>query len=134
MRLKMTVATAVVVAVAGCASNLPSSSTAPPLGPEPNAAEAERVVLAYLKPRLKDPDSLKQFQLLLPAGMCTYLDTLAAGDLRWESGWSVGFEYNAKNSYGAYPGLARGRIVVRCSAANACWFFSHATAHHTGGC
>lgn len=64
-------------------------------------ANPEAAIKVYLRRALKDPDSLKDFAILskdirmcnLPDGRMTYA-------------WMVNTEYNAKNSYGGYVGLA----------------------------
>lgn len=93
-------------AIAGCAIQ---QTPAPPIrmmseaGPRPTPQEAEPVARAHLARALKDPESLKQFAML---------DVLYA---EWPSGngWLACFEYNAKNSYGAYGGLTTDGVVVR---------------------
>lgn len=123
-----------VLFVLGCATPPPPMSTAPPHGAAPMDAEAERVARAYLARLLKDPDSLKQFRVYTPADRCTFLTPLAAGGARWESGWAVRFEYNAKNSYGAYTGLQYGGLVLRCSAPDRCWHFHDMPRMQSVGC
>jgi hypothetical protein len=97
--------------LAGCAS----TPTAPPLdpGPMPSRAQAERAVKALLLPRLKDPDSLKQFGMAEPIRTEWRTGLLVGNEAM--AGWLLCFEYNAKNSYGAYTGLQRDGYVFRNS-------------------
>lgn len=99
--------------LAGCASSSPQQeSAAIGPGPQPDAATAERVVRAYLARSLKDPDSLKQFAILsAPRCVKWYRGAFRTGGL--EAGWAVNYEFNAKNSYGAYPGVTAAQLVIR---------------------
>jgi hypothetical protein len=83
-------------------------------GPAPDAQVAEDAVRAHLARSLKDPESLKQFAML-GAPVCTkwYRGTFGTGGM--EAAWSVGFEFNAKNSYGGYAGLKSDRLIMRGS-------------------
>ncbi len=85
----------------------------PNYGPEPSRAEAARLSIEYLKPLLKDPDSLKQFDIVSVRQMQYFNGA-------WESGFRVCFEYNAKNSYGAYSGLSYGGLIARCESPDKC--------------
>lgn len=69
---------------------------------------AEKAARDFLAQSLKDPDSLKQFQMR----NVTQRDWQNTRWDGWRSGWLVCFEYNAKNSYGGYVGLKRSGIVI----------------------
>jgi len=80
-----------------------------PAGPQPDEKEVQADILFYLHRSLKDPDSLKQFSYLGMKKTRWLRGSLNGGGS--EEGWLACFEYNAKNSYGAYGGVSReGRI------------------------
>lgn len=83
----------------------------PTRGPMPSHAEAEAAVKRLLVSGLKDPDSLKQFRIAEPQPTA-WQDGIIYGSTP-RAGWLVCFEYNAKNSYGAYVGLKRDGYVFR---------------------
>ena len=109
------------IALSGCATTGGAVHEVPP-GPEPSRGEAERVVKELLRVTLKDPDSVKTFTLS-SVNQTRYYTGLLGGNY-WEGGWRVCFEYNAKNSYGAYVGLKRTGIVIRCRDADHCEYLS----------
>jgi hypothetical protein len=96
---------------AGCASTSVQRPSDLSPGPEPTPAQVDATTRKYLATVLKDPESLRQFQI-------TRVSPKEWQDNRWapwNAGWLVCFEYNAKNSYGGYVGLKRGAIVVNVS-------------------
>lgn len=80
-------------------------------GPMPTREQAERAVKSLLLPRLKDPDSLKQFQMAEPIPTA-WRTGILYGSVPME-GWLLCFRYNAKNSYGAYAGMTQDAWVFR---------------------
>lgn len=94
--------------LAGCASKPPAELPAP--GPEPTAAQAEKIARDYLARVLKDPDSLKQFALVRGPYRKDYQITRWSP---WNSGYIVCFTYNAKNSYGGYVGPKLAAIAIK---------------------
>lgn len=86
-------------------------------GPMPSAEQAERAVRAYLARALKDPDSLKQFAITFgPSPVQWYRGLINGGGN--EQAWLVCFEYNAKNSYGAYTGLKTDGVALRMAGSD----------------
>ena len=65
-------------------------------------ADAEASVRRYLKYTLKDPDSMKGFEISEPR-LGKYYGGMFNGFKKVPS-WYVCFGYNAKNSYGGYTG------------------------------
>ena len=98
---------AISLAISGCGATIPRPADLDP-GPQPTPAMAEKAARDYLAQSLKDPDSLKQFQL---RGV-RQQDWQETRRDHWRSGWLVCFDYNAKNSYGGYVGVKRGGIVI----------------------
>src|SRR5690242_17710272 len=78
-------------------------------GAEPSSHEVERQIRAYLSDNLKDPDSLKQFEIFFPLRKTRWL--IGGGGA--EEGWLVCFTYNAKNSYGGYVGARTHHLVFQ---------------------
>lgn len=95
---------AVIIALAGCA-NRPedSSQIMNDAGPIPSMSEAEAAIKSQLAATLKDPDSLKQFEMLGDPAYFTWYRGMVRGG-RYDAAYLVCFKYNAKNSYGAYTG------------------------------
>jgi hypothetical protein len=112
MTMRKIVAAMVATSLAGCATPNPAElKLRNDSGPEPAAAEVDARVRSYLARSLKDPDSLKQFKLLR-----TYRSVWSRGWARGgdaEAGWVACYEYNAKNSYGAYTGLKTEGLIFR---------------------
>lgn len=80
-------------------------------GPEPDVAQVDAIVRAHLASALKDPDSLKQYELLpLRKTRWMYGSMNGGGS---DEGWLACFTYNAKNSYGAYAGVKVDGLVFR---------------------
>lgn len=80
-------------------------------GPKPSPQEAEAVVRQRLARILKDPDSLKQFEIRQVAHTQWYRGLIHGGGAI--AGWLVCFEYNAKNSYGGYTGVKLDGVVMQ---------------------
>lgn len=98
-------------ALSGCATPQ-TGETISTRGPMPTAAQAESAIRQYLAQNLKDPDSLKQFQVTsAPREMSWYRGLINGGGN--DQAWLVCYEYSAKNSYGAYGGLVRDGAAIR---------------------
>lgn len=105
------VCVAAIFLLGGCATPGPGDTVAP-IGEAPTAAAAEKAVLDRLRVTLKDPDSMKQFRVTGgPIPFTWYRGLLFGGG--YDQAWLVCFEYNAKNSYGAYTGLASDGVALR---------------------
>lgn len=100
-----------VLALAGCATPTtgPQRATA---GPYPTPQQAEAAIRRVLAVSLKDPDSLKQFEVDGGGREITWFQGYLNGGGH-ESAWLWCFSYNAKNSYGAYPGVVRDGLALR---------------------
>jgi hypothetical protein len=81
-------------------------------GQQPSEDQARAAILAMLSRSLKDPDSLKQFQLTSTAQPTIFFRRIGLGVPR-EEGWLYCYEYNAKNSFGGYAGLKATGAVMR---------------------
>jgi hypothetical protein len=81
-------------------------------GSEPTASETQTLVREWLAAHLKDPDSLKQFEIISGPDPVQWYRGLVNGGGN-EQGWLVCFRYNAKNSYGAYVGAQVDGVVIR---------------------
>lgn len=86
-------------------------------GRQPSADEATQAVLGYLQGVLKDPDSVKQFEVLGPPTRITWYTGLLVSN-KIDAGWLVCFRYNAKNSYGGYVGVKQDGVALRTSSYN----------------
>ncbi len=115
MRMMFLAAT---VFVTACAAPSPHELTVNyPAGPEPTKEQLEPAVKDWIANSLKDPDSPKQFRIInimktrwvVPPPI-TYSNASAA------EGWLACFEYNAKNSYGAYAGTTIEGLVFRLTS------------------
>ena len=73
-------------------------------GPMPTKEQAEQAIKNGLQMVLKDPDSLKQFRLRSGPKLISWYRGLVNGGGH-EKAWLYCYEYNAKNSFGAYTGL-----------------------------
>ena len=80
-------------------------------GPEPDRSQVDVIIHTYLASSLKDPDSLKQYELFALRKTRWMLGALYGGGS--EEGWLACFTYNAKNSYGAYAGVKVDGLVFR---------------------
>lgn len=99
------------LALSGCASRF-GDSVVTSSGPSPSQQQAEEAAIFYIKAFLKDPDSMKQFEIFRgPTVVTWYRGYIKGGG--YDQGWLVCFRYNAKNSYGAYAGLSADGIVLR---------------------
>lgn len=105
--------------LAGCVSMQPETGEriiGP--GPEPTPAEAEAAIRSVFYSTLKDPDSVKQFEMdARPRQIFWYRGVGTGGG--HESAWLWCFSYNAKNSYGAYVGLRRDGLALRVADGSA---------------
>jgi hypothetical protein len=100
-----------VLAIAGCATPT-SGPDVMPAGPSPTVAQAEAEIRNVLGRLLKDPDSVKQFEMDgMPRYVSWYRGLINGGG--HESAWLWCFSYNAKNSFGAYVGVKRDGIAMR---------------------
>lgn len=92
-------------ALVGCAT--PQGISA---GPKPSPEMAAKAVNKYLNQTLKDPESLKQLLIYPSFEMSWFRGLLNGGG--YDAGHVVCFQYNAKNSYGAYAGVKNDAIVL----------------------
>ena len=113
---------ALILILAGCAPThsvrISDDEVKARIGPMPDEAKAEEAILKDLKPKLKDPDSVKQFRIVKGPIFVNH-DVwvgLIYGGTRHVEGWLYCAEYNAKNSYGAYGGAEQ--IAFLLSNAN----------------
>ena len=94
-----------IILISGCAST--SSQQAADHGPSP--INNKSAIDIYLDRNLKDPDSLKDFEILTEPkkGFVNYgaFETGPTGKNFSNAMWYVCIEYRAKNSFGAYTGL-----------------------------
>ena len=81
-------------------------------GPRPSEVQATAAVMDYLRGTLKDPDSIKQFNIRSGPETITWYRGLINGGGN-EQAWLICFEYNAKNSYGGYVGLKTDGVALR---------------------
>lgn len=118
--MKAAICVSVLAIFAGCSSmpeELGTSTGNPPslqhnAGEAPTKDAAEKAILAYLKTSLKDPDSLKQFEMVSGPTFATwYRGVLRGGGT--DAGWLHCFKYNAKNSYGAYTVVKTEGLMLR---------------------
>lgn len=108
MRTTLLLACAAIM-LGGCAA-VSSTQVHNSAGIKPPDAFAEKMVRDYLAKSLKDPDSLKQFEVTR-----IYLKRYPRGWINgggFNEGWLVCYQYNAKNSYGAYVGLERRGMML----------------------
>lgn len=96
-------------AIAGCASSPPPAQDLIPAGPRPSDAEVIAAIKAHFSRTLQDPDSVKQFAITKGPYERTYRPFI---NQPWRNGWIVCFQYNAKNSYGAYVGVRSGAVGI----------------------
>lgn len=106
--------------LAGCATAPSGKGSYVTAGDQPSKDDLEPVVKRYLATTLKDPDSVKQFQIVSGPTYITWYQGLLGGGGH-EGGWLVCYDYNAKNSYGGYTGVKRDGIVVRGTGSSAQW-------------
>lgn len=99
---------ALLAAIAGCKS-VPPPKQPLDAGPKPTQQQAEQAVREFLGTVLKDPDSLKQFELYAGPYLKEHQDTRWSP---WKVGWLVCFRYNAKNSYGGYVGVKANAVYL----------------------
>ena len=97
-------------ALLGCATPNTGQDVTP-AGPEPTTTQALAAIDVHLRRSLKDPDSVKQFAVVSGPVLITWYRGLLRGGGH-ERAWMMCFEYNAKNSYGAYVGIKREAIAV----------------------
>lgn len=116
---EIAVSALVLIVLSGCVApptgNEPSSEIMMTAGPQPSREVAERAVMKHLRDALKDPDSLKQFEIDSGPTLITWTRGLINGGGN-DQGWLMCFRYNAKNSYGAYIGVKPDGIVLRESS------------------
>lgn len=95
----------------------PSAAELDP-GPKPTMADADAAVRAYLREALKDPDSLKDYEIrdLVPFSW-------SDGRGFFNAGWLACVAYNAKNSYGGYVGKQPHAYLTRTTDR---WYISTA--------
>ena len=106
---------AAAIALTGCtALPVQRSPTAQELdpGPKPSPDDANAAVKGYLRESLKDPDSLKDFELKSIVSH-NWSDGGRTGVVFYNSGWAACVSYNAKNSYGGYVGKSLHAYLVR---------------------
>jgi hypothetical protein len=101
------------IALSACVNLNPYTQTVRiEAGPQPTAAQLEPLIKQRLAPALKDPDSLKQFRVINIMRTRYFLGAPISNPGAGE-GWLACFEYNARNSYGAYTGLHVDGFVYR---------------------
>jgi len=81
-------------------------------GPKPSPEDANAAVTAYLRESLKDPDSLKDYELKSIVSH-NWGDGGRTGVIFYNAGWAACVSYNAKNSYGGYVGKSVHAYLVR---------------------
>ncbi|MBS0187251.1 MAG: hypothetical protein JSS51_04230 [Planctomycetes bacterium] len=89
----------IALALTGCASR-PTDDQLSKVDFGPPPANYKEKVTAYLRRNLKDPDSLKDLDVLPPV-KAFYRDNLYASN---EYGWFSMVSFNAKNGFGGYGG------------------------------
>lgn len=104
---------AALIGLAGCAS-VPTGQVLQEAGPRPTRAQAEAVIRAHLGRALRDPESLRDFALLSGPDLVTGTN---AG-MNYEKAWLFCVEYNAKNAYGGYTGIATESYPLRFSGSD----------------
>lgn len=110
---KRTVLGGFALIAAGCVNLNPYSQPVKvEAGPQPSHSQLEPAIKEVLLPRLKDPDSMKQFRIINVMKTRWFLGAPISNPGAAE-GWIACFEYNAKNSYGAYPGTSIEGYVFR---------------------
>ena len=101
------------VALAGCANLDPySQPVRVDAGPQPTTAQVEPLIHERFKGALKDPDSVKQFEVINIMKTRWFLGAPISNPGAAE-GWIACFQYNAKNSYGGYVGVKTYGLVFR---------------------
>jgi len=112
------------MSVAGCMSSMsgfarrePSAAELDP-GQKPTLEEADAAVRAHFRDALKDPDSVKDYEL---KGLAPFAWSDGRGF--YNAGWLACVAYNAKNSYGAYVGRQVHSYLVRPAGS---WYVSTA--------
>jgi hypothetical protein len=134
--MNRTFAICTVALLCGCAPRpLPQTNDADAqvvAGARPNQARVEELVLRDIRSKLKDPDSIKQFEVTAPTYINRPPQQWALGF--WVNtmprpqviGWYVCAQYNAKNSYGAYAGVERRAYLLRSSASGEPYIYDSA--------
>lgn len=92
-------------------SSTNATESEPDAGERPSNEQAEKAVKEYLRSTLKDPDSIKNFEMTSEPSKTTWYRGLLNGGGH-AAGWIVCYKYNAKNSYGGYVGLKNESIVL----------------------
>lgn len=115
MKIGTVLISAACAAIAGCAApQAGEGETYVKAGPAPTKDQAAAAIRSYLNHYLKDPDSVKQFAIRSGPDHATWYRGLLNGGGH-EAAWLTCFEYNAKNSYGAYVGLKTDGFMMRMS-------------------
>lgn len=104
-------AIAAAAALTACGS-IPTGEIIKEAGAAPTQEQAEQAIRAHLRRTLRDPDSLRDFAML--SGPTLTTGTTAGGN--YEQVWLVCVEYNAKNAYGGYTGIATESYPLRFSS------------------
>ena len=101
--MKKEIFLAVTLALSACGGGQSANvvGEAPTAIPE-KPIKTEQTVRRYLKSTLKDPDSMKGFEITEPR-MGKYYGGMFNG-FKKVPAWYVCYTYNAKNSYGGYTG------------------------------
>jgi hypothetical protein len=81
-------------------------------GPKPTQEDANTAIKAHLREVLKDPDSIKDYELKSIVSH-TWSDGGKTGVVFYNAGWAACASYNAKNSYGGYVGKSLHTYLVR---------------------
>lgn len=105
------VAALLVLMLAGCMTPR-TGPTVNSAGVEPTPEQANAAIQKFLARTLKDSDSVKQFRMTVNGASIQWYRGLINGGGN-DQGYLYCFEYNAKNSYGAYAGVKTEGIVLR---------------------
>ena len=100
------------LSLAGCAHNVAPQEPID-IGDPPSFSAADSAIKSYLRENLKDPDSIKDFEIM--SGGYQRVTWFKGGLLtggKDVSGWLFCARYNAKNSYGAYVGRKTDSFVL----------------------
>ncbi len=111
MNLKKVFFTAalLLILLTGCAAPRPTTLLSQ-VEEEPSAAKIEEVK-EWARSQLKDPDSMKQFEI----------EKIVKKRVQSDDGqhdiWGVVYSYNAKNSYGGYAGVSSHCVGITAAGA-----------------
>jgi len=101
-----------VITLIGCANSKWRSDTPPDYGPAVSIGEAESIIKDYMKTSLKDPYSVRDFEILGQPKKCFWKKIYGSFYPNYY-GWCATHQYNAKNSYGAYIGMKQHVAIIK---------------------